>query len=156
MFVKIKNMFKFLFLDEANKRAATLEKMIIQGIAKYGIKLVDGNYFNIDENDDICGCAIGSALLSTARNKEEFLKLFNTYDEMPVKDIGQIALKVINNGIIKQELIDLEAGFECWTENDVKFHHPPGVFPSPNKTVDINSAFYQAGQRLRAKRAYNG
>lgn len=153
MFTKIKNLFINTFFNTAAKRVAQLEKSIMNGIAKYGIKLVDGEYITMNYTDDICGCAIGSAILSTARNQEEFTKLFDKYADLSLYKIGDIALEIVNNGITKQELIDLEAGFEDWTAD---IGRDCGVFSKVSKEINIRSAFYQAGQRLRTKRAYNG
>jgi hypothetical protein len=136
------------------QRVAQLEKAIKHTIDIYGIKLITGEYIRdwSGKGDDICGCAIGAAILSTAKDKEKLLDIVKYNSHKPLHEFGDFALEIINDGITKQDLIDFEAGYEGWNKKDASRR---GVFSSPftaKEKFRSTSLFYKAGVRLAKQR----
>lgn len=127
-----------------NKRAQKLEKAILEAIAKFNIKLKSEVYIEL-KNQDICGCAIGAAIMSTAKDNDQLNDILNRYNKLSVFDAGKVALEIVNDGITAEDLKDLEAGFEGWRSNTTQL----GAYP--NFEINLDSEFYKLGQRLAKK-----
>lgn len=135
-------------LVEKQARVFALEKAIIKTIKKHGLKLNRGAYAENLGKPGACVCAVGAALMSRLDAKTVQVKLdslttstvvggmFHTEEQRHA--IMRWAARVVNEGVTKADLVQLELGFESNTAYCDEFGEP-----------DRSSPFYKLGRRLK-------
>lgn len=132
------------------ERAKLLDKQIAQALTtgRFRLSLGDGYLAKIFTNPKMmCGCAVGAALASVAKTRPALQKIYQQTERANGStQIGDLAVELVNEGITRDDLGHMEAGFEGWGTTTPEF--VAGI-NGQFVTFSDHNPFYRLGRRLR-------